>query len=113
MSPLIKALYGYHPPRRELIAQEVTVVAVKKDMTQQRFDMDQVLKTQLEAAKHRMKQITDKNRFEREFQLRDQVFLKLQPYRQTGVALRSIKLNPRFHSPFIIIQKVGPIAYKL
>jgi hypothetical protein len=60
MSPLIKALYGYHPPRRELIAQEVTVVAVMKDMTQQRFDMDQVLKTQLEAAKHRMKQITDK-----------------------------------------------------
>ena len=41
--------------------------------------MDQVLETQLEAAKHRMKQITGKNRFEREFQVRDQVFLKLQP----------------------------------
>jgi hypothetical protein len=54
MSPF-KALYGYHPPRRELIAQEVTLVGVMKDMTQQRFDMDQVLKTQLEAAKHRMK----------------------------------------------------------
>ena len=60
--------------------------------------MDQVLKRQLEATRLRMKPCANKGRTEREFQVGDQVFLKLQPYRKLSVALRrNFKFNPRFY----------------
>ena len=42
------------------------------------------------------------------------MYLRLQPYRHSSVALyRNLKLSPRFFSPFQIIQRVGEVAYKL
>ena len=54
------------------------------------------------------------HRTEREFQIGDWVYLRLQPYKQQSVAYRaSHKLSPRFFGPFKIIQRVGPVAYRL
>lgn len=40
--------------------------------------------------------------------------MRLQPYRQTTLALhRNMKLAPKFYGPFQIIQKIGTVAYKL
>ncbi|XP_077228595.1 uncharacterized protein LOC143861576 [Tasmannia lanceolata] len=76
------------------------------------YDRDHVLrslKEQLEMAQARMKSQADKHRTEREF-----VYLRLQPYRQSTVAVRSnLKLALKFYGPFQIIQRIGPIAYKL
>ncbi|XP_070022048.1 uncharacterized protein LOC142177512 [Nicotiana tabacum] len=42
------------------------------------------------------------------------VFLKLQPYRQTSLALRrNLKLNSKFYRPYKVIAKVGQVTYKL
>ena len=42
------------------------------------------------------------------------MYLRLQPYRHSSVALRrNLKLSPRFFGPFQITQKVGEVAYKL
>ena len=61
-----------------------------------------------------MKPYADKGRTEREFQVGDQVFLNLQPYRKLSVALRrNFKFNPRFYGPVLVIQKVGLVACKL
>ncbi|XP_070005661.1 uncharacterized protein [Nicotiana sylvestris] len=49
-----------------------------------------------------------------EFQAGDMVFLKLQPYRQTSLALRrNLKLSSKFYGPYKVIAKVGQVAYKL
>ena len=48
--------------------------------------MLQVLRHQLTSVQHRMKQMADKHRSERNFNIGDMVFLKLQPYRQTSVS---------------------------
>ena len=42
------------------------------------------------------------------------VFLRLQPYRQISVGgKRSHKLSPLFYGSYKILQKIGPVAYKL
>ena len=76
--------------------------------------MDHTLKKQLETARHKMKQLVDKNRSEREFSEGDWVFLKLQPYRQNNVALKkNLKLNPRYYDPYQISKRIGIMAYEL
>lgn len=61
-----------------------------------------------------MKQYVDSKRSEREFVVGDMVFLKLQPYRQTSVAMRrNLKLAARFYGPYDVIRKLGPVAYEL
>lgn len=46
--------------------------------------------------------------------LGDMVFVKLQPYRQTSMALRkNQKLSLHYFGPFPVIEKLGSVAYKL
>ncbi|KAG8634215.1 hypothetical protein MANES_17G019650v8 [Manihot esculenta] len=61
-----------------------------------------------------MKQQADKKLSKRVFTMGDCVFLKLQPYSQTSLALRrSLKLSAKYYGSFQIIAKVGSVAYKL
>ena len=51
---------------------------------------------------------------ERSFEVGEWVYLRLQPYRHSSVALhQNLKLSPQFFGPFQIIQRVGEVAYKL
>lgn len=44
----------------------------------------------------------------------DWVYLRLQPYTQTSLAIKkSLKLVAKFYGPFEIVAKVGEVAYKL
>ncbi|XP_019230358.1 PREDICTED: uncharacterized protein LOC109211290 [Nicotiana attenuata] len=53
----------------------------------------------------------DKHRTDRELQEGDLVYLKLQPYHQSSVAVRrNLKLSARHYGPYKIIQKVGSVA---
>ncbi|XP_071923247.1 uncharacterized protein [Coffea arabica] len=73
-----------------------------------------MLRDNLLKAQNRMKQFADKGRTERSFSIGDSVYLKLQPYRQSSVALRrNLKLSSKYYEPYKIVQKVGSVAYKL
>ena len=107
------ALYGYPPPQISLLpsAENPSIAA---NWVRGRQGWDRLLKENLEVTQNRMKQNADKQRVERSFEVRDEVYLKLQPYRQSPIALRrNLKLSSKYYGPFKILQKIGPAAYKL
>lgn len=72
------------------------------------------LKAHLIRAQQKMKQYEDGKRRELSFEVRDMVYLKLQPYRQKSLSKkRNKKLSARFYGPFEVLEKVEPVAYKL
>ncbi|KAG8661193.1 hypothetical protein MANES_02G218460v8 [Manihot esculenta] len=113
MSPF-RALYGYSPPNFPIQLPNEIVVEVVDQFLQERQLLSQLLKENLEKAQNRMKQQTDKKRTEREFSVGNLVYLKLQPYRQTSLALRhSLKLSAKYYGPYKITAKIGKVAYRL
>ncbi|KAE8656433.1 hypothetical protein F3Y22_tig00117000pilonHSYRG00047 [Hibiscus syriacus] len=107
-----QALYGYKAPT--MVWHTETNVHAVAELMRSREEIKQLVKVQLEQASNRMKQKADKNRSERVFQVGDLVYLKLQPYRQSSLALRKhLKLAARFYGPYKIIKKFGEVAYKL
>ncbi|XP_039069269.1 uncharacterized protein LOC120215764 [Hibiscus syriacus] len=78
-----------------------------------RDQLNKLLKEQLSKASNRMKQI-DRHITDREFNVGDEVYLKLQPYRHTSLALRkNLKLVARYFGPYKIQQRIGQVAYML
>lgn len=72
------------------------------------------LKEILTLAQDRMKSYADQQRSERVFVVGDWVYRKLQPYRQVTVAIRkNLKLSAKFFGPYMILEKIGNVAYKL
>jgi hypothetical protein len=68
--------------------------------------MFELVRQHLERAKLRMKRQADKGRSERTFVVGDWVYLKLQPYVQALVALRSHqKLSFKFLGPFRLLRR--------
>jgi hypothetical protein len=73
-----------------------------------------MLQHQLLHAQQRMKVQADKHLSERELQVDDLVYLKVQPYVQMSLAPRSCQKLPfRFFGPYKILQRVGVVAYRL
>ena len=63
-------------------------------------------------AQNRMKQQTDQGCSECQFAEGDQVFLRLQPYKQNSLkAEHCQKLAPKFYGPYIVLKSVGQVAY--
>jgi hypothetical protein len=65
-------------------------------------------------AQNCMKQQEDQGHSERQFVEGNQVFLQLQPYKKTSLkAEHCEKLAPKFNVPYIVLKKVGSMAYQL
>ncbi|GKA63342.1 putative reverse transcriptase domain-containing protein [Tanacetum coccineum] len=67
----------------------------------------------LKVARDRQKSYADKRRKPLEFSVGDYVLLKVSPWKSVVRFGKKGKLAPRFVGPFEIIEKVGPVAYKL
>ncbi|KAL2226832.1 UNVERIFIED_CONTAM: Retrovirus-related Pol polyprotein from transposon [Sesamum indicum] len=110
----LKALYGYPPQQLPIGPYLQNHHFDVAGLMQERTEVLQLLKENLQQAQHRMKLYADRKRTEREFQVGDEVFLKLQPYKQTSVALRKqLKLSAKYFGPYRVIEKIGKVAYKL
>jgi len=76
----------------------------------------QAIRKKLLKAQACMKTYADKKRHEVNYECGDWVLVKLRPYRETsakGTPASMGKLAKRYYGPFQIIERIGPMAYRL
>nr|GEU47918.1 putative reverse transcriptase domain-containing protein [Tanacetum cinerariifolium] len=72
-----------------------------------------LIKEKIQAARDRQKSYADNRRKPLEFEVGDQVLLKVSPWKGVIHFRKKGKLAPRFVGPFEILERVDPIAYQL
>jgi len=78
-------LYGYHPPSITSPLKGNKKVQVVEDHIGNQQEVLKLLKDNLVMENNRIKQQEDQHRREREFEVGDWVFLRLQPYKQISL----------------------------
>ncbi|GKB91396.1 putative reverse transcriptase domain-containing protein [Tanacetum coccineum] len=72
-----------------------------------------LIKEKLKAARDRQKSYANNRRKPLEFEVGDQVLLKVSPWKGVVHFKKKGKLAPRYVGPFEILERIGPIAYRL
>jgi len=80
---------------------------------QQTEDKVKIIKDRLKISSDRQKSYADLKRRDIEYQVGDKVFLKVSPWKKIMRFGQKGKLSPRFIGPYEILERVGPVAYKL
>ena len=72
-----------------------------------------MIRERLKIVRDRQKSYADNRRRDLQFEIGDQVFLKMSPWKGVLRFGKQGKLSPRYIRPYEIVSKVGPVAYKL
>ena len=72
-----------------------------------------VIRDRLKATQDRQKSYVDLHRREINYKVGDKVFLKVSPWKGTIHFDKKGKLNQHFIGPYEVIEKIGPVAYRL
>jgi hypothetical protein len=111
---LFQVLHGYQPRHLGIGNLQADTPTKLASWLDRRQEDAALVKQHLMRAQQRMKHQEDKKRSEREFQVGDQVYMKLQPYVQMSVARRANqKLSFKYFGPYEILARIGKMAYKL
>ncbi|KAL0542645.1 hypothetical protein IC582_008834 [Cucumis melo] len=113
MTPF-QVVYGRQPPTIVSYGSSPSKNSTVEEMLQERDIVLVSLREHLRLAQEQMKSYADRKRRDVEFSVGEYVLLRIRPYRQITVrSRRNEKLAPRFFGPYEIIEKIGPVAYRL
>ena len=106
-----EALYGWHC-RTPICRNEV---GERKMLKIELIDQEIIHKitAKLRAAQNRQKSYADTRRQPWEFNVGDHVFLKVSPLKWSLRFGQKGKLTLRYIEPFVVLQRIGPVAYRL
>ena len=111
--PPFEALYG-RPCRTSLSWDRLEDrIIVGLDLIQEMEDQVKLIRQRLKEAQDRQKSYADTHRTDRSYVVGDHVFIRIRPNKSTIRFGRGTKLSPWFIGPFEVLEKVGPIAYRL
>ena len=85
----------------------------KVELIDQTIEIVQTIRERLRAAQDRQNSYADECRRPLIFNIGEHVFLKVSPLKGNLRFGQKEKLTPRYNGPFEILQKVGPVAYRL
>ncbi|GJQ97712.1 hypothetical protein Tco_0008851 [Tanacetum coccineum] len=94
---------------RTLIMDEAH--ASRSELVQETTDKVVLIKEKLKAARDHQKSYADNRRKPLEFEVRDQVLLKVSSWKDVVHFGKKEMLAPRYVGPFEIIKGIGPMAY--
>jgi hypothetical protein len=100
----ISPLYWDEVGERQLVGPEII---------QDTKDKITLIQKQMLAAQSRQKSYADTRRRRLDFEVGDQVFLKVSPMKGVMRFSKKGKLSPRYVSPFLVTEVVGPVAYRV
>ncbi|KAL0554431.1 hypothetical protein IC582_008352 [Cucumis melo] len=83
------------------------------ELVQSTNEAIQKIRSRMHTAQSRQKSYADVRRKDLEFEVGDKVFLKVAPMRGVLRFERRGKPSPRFVGPFEILERIGPVAYRL
>lgn len=83
------------------------------DLIQETTDKITTIRERLKTARSRQKSYADNRRKPLEFQIGDKVLLKVSPWKGVVRFGKRGKLSPRYIGPFEVLQRIGPVAYRL
>ncbi|GKA36073.1 putative reverse transcriptase domain-containing protein [Tanacetum coccineum] len=108
-----EALYGRKCRSPVLWAEIRESRLIGPELVQETTDKVVLIKEKLKAARDRQKSYADNRRKPLEFEVGDQVLLKVSPWKGVIRFGKKGKLAPRYVGPFEILERIGPVAYRL
>ncbi|GKE36937.1 hypothetical protein Tco_1460342 [Tanacetum coccineum] len=108
-----EALYGRKCRSLVLWAEISESRLIGPELVQEMTDKVVLIKEKLKAARDRQKSYADNRRKPLEFEVGDQVLLKVSPCKGVIRFGKKGKLALRYVGPFEILKRVGPVAYQL
>ncbi|GJW40446.1 reverse transcriptase domain-containing protein [Tanacetum coccineum] len=108
-----EALYGRKCRSPVLWAEIGESSLIGPELVQETTDKVVLIKEKLKAARDRQKSYADNRRKPLEFEVGDRVMLKVSPWKGVIHFGKKGKLAPRYVGPFEILERVGPVAYRL
>ena len=86
---------------------------IGSDLVKDMEEKVQIIQQRLKATNDRQKSYANLKRKDIEFEVGDKVFLKASPWKKILHFGRKGKPSPRFIGPYQILERVGPVAYRL
>ena len=88
-------------------------VLVGPEVIQEMEEQMQTIRQRIKEAQDRQKSYVDTHRVDRSYEVSDRVFLWVKPHKSSIKFGKGAKLSPRFIGPFEIVERKGPVAYRL
>nr|GEW17133.1 putative reverse transcriptase domain-containing protein [Tanacetum cinerariifolium] len=108
-----EALYGRKCRSLVLWADIGEIMLIGPKLMQETTDKVVLIKKKLKAARDCQKSYADNRCKPLEFEVGDRVLLKVSPWKGMICFGKKDKLAPRYVGPFKILERIGPIAYRL
>ncbi|GKC97245.1 reverse transcriptase domain-containing protein, partial [Tanacetum coccineum] len=108
-----EALYGRKCRSPVLWAEIGEGSLIRPELVQETTDKVVLIKEKLKAARDHQKSYADNRCKPLEFEVGDKVLLKVSPWKGVMRFGKKGKLAPRYVGPFEILERIGPVAYRL
>jgi hypothetical protein len=108
-----EALYGRQCKIPIRWSNPVYIITIRPNMLKEMEQQVIQIKQNLKIAQDREKSYTNRKRTPTEFKTGDHVYLRVRPRKISLRMGACAKLTPRYYGPFEVLDRVGPVAYRL